>query len=185
MKHIILAAAMAGAGAAASAATLNFSEVSPGFQGSTILALSNATLTSEGNDSFVGAPNQFEAGTPEGTYCAITNGSCEADFTIDFAEAVLNVMFETFVGGAGDIVEVTAFNEGAEVGSVSVASSGAVDLSGFGVVTSLFFDDSSTDAGFRYGNFSFDTVVAPIPLSASAGFILVGLGAFAVARKRG
>ena len=67
----------------ASAAILDFSEVSAGFQGSTTISLSNATINSFGTDSFVYAPGDFGA-LGGGGFCGISSNVCEADAEVIF-----------------------------------------------------------------------------------------------------
>lgn len=105
---------------------------------------------------------------------------------IAFIGVVSNLMFD--VGGyqIGDYVDVNIFGiSNVFLGTIAVTSDVVgLDLSGFGSITRLLFDDSSTAAGVGYANFSFDQVAAPVPLPAG-GLLLIGaLGGLAALRRR-
>ena len=176
------AAALALATASASdAATITVSGFSPGYQSNTVAIAPEATITSFGTDLYFGG-----AYSDVGSFCAINVSVCNADLEIAFNGVVSNLMFD--VGGyqSGDYVDINIFGLGnVLLGSIAITSDVVgLDLSSFGSITRLFFDDNSTSAGVGYANFSFDQVAAPIPLPA-AGFLLIGaLGGLAALRRR-
>jgi hypothetical protein len=176
------------AGTQVKAATLDFTEVGQdGLVPQTVISLSNATITSFGDDIYVGSPSFFGASNGLGIICASPAGSgnCEEDMQIDFADDVTNLSFGSFGVSTGDEVDVTAFLDGVALGNVTVTSETLVDFSAFGAIDSLFFADNSTSAGIGWGDFSFDSgpVVTPpiaaVPLPAGLpllGIALLGLG---------
>ena len=182
MLKLFGAAALALATASASdAATITVSGFSSGYQSNTVAIAPEATITSFGTDLYFGG-----AYSDPGSFCAISGFGCEADLEIAFNGVVSNLIFD--VGGydGGDYVDVNIFGVGnALLGSIAITSDViGLDLSSFGSITRLFFDDSSTGAGVGYANFSFDQVAAPVPLPA-AGFLLIGaLGGLAALRRR-
>mgnify|MGYP002129735176 CR=1 FL=1 len=92
---------------------------------------------------------------------------------------------ERFVADGGDFVALDIFGLGdALLGTVDLTGDVlSLDLSSFGSITRLFFDDSSTGAGFAYSDFSFDQTAA-VPLPASLPLLAAGMGLLAVARRR-
>ena len=173
-----------GFGTASHGATLDFNEPGvTGIVGSTVINLSNAVLTSDGADFFIGFG--FGETNGNGIACgAAADGSCEADWAIDFSTAATNLMFSSFATASGDFVQVMAYLSGGLLGSVDVATDTLIDFSGFGAIDRLVFDDSSTAAGIGFGDFSFDVATATVPLPATLPLVLFGLGALAVARRR-
>ena len=182
MLKLLGAAALTLAAASASnAATITVTGFVTGYQSSTVAIAPEATITSFGDDLYFGG-----AYGDLGSFCAINSFSCDADLEIAFNGVVSNLIFD--VGGydGGDYVDVNIFGVGnALLGSIAITSDViGLDLSSFGLITRLFFDDSSTGAGVGYANFSFDQVAAPVPLPA-AGFLLIGaLGGLAALRRR-
>lgn len=187
LKELTLAGAVALVGTGSVAATLDFTEIGlTGIVPSTVLDLSNATLTSLGDDFFVSTPGSFGEANGLGIVCASPVGSfnCQEDMQIDFDDAIENLSFASFgAASTGDLVEVTAFLDGAEVGSTVVTTNTVIDFAAFGAIDSLYFADSSSQAGIGFGDFSFD-VIAPVPLPASAALLAGGLGLLAWRRKR-
>lgn len=185
-KTLGAAALISTAGLQVSAATLDFTEVGlDGIVPSTVIALSNATITSFGDDMFVGAPFFFGESNGLGIICAspVGSGNCEEDMQIDFASDVTNLSFGSFGVSDGDEVDVTAFLDGFSLGTVTVTTETIIDLSAFGAIDSLFFADNSTRAGIGWGDFSFDAgpvgpPIASVPLP--AGLPLLGLGLIAL-----
>ena len=183
MLKLFAAAGLALAAASASdAATITVTGFSPGYQSNTVAIAPEATITSFGTDLYFGGAYLGEPGS----FCAISGFGCAADMEIAFIGVVSNLMFD--VGGYqfGDLVNLDVFGIGnALLGSIAITSDvTGLDLSSFGSITRLFFDDSSTGAGVGYANFSFDQVAAPVPLPA-AGFLLIGaLGGLAALRRR-
>jgi len=159
-----------------SADTLDFSGLPLGPQGTTVLVLPNATITSFGSNLYVGA-----AGIDH-EICALTGGgNCEADLKVDFSTAVNSLSFVASGYNPGDHVDVNIFDGATLLGTVGLSSDGLVDLSAFSHVTSLYMDDSSTGAGFAYDHFVF----APVPEPETYAMLLAGLGLLGfVARRR-
>ncbi len=183
VTRLSLAAALTMTGVAAGAATLDFTELdSSGIIATTVVELSNATLTSSGSGFFIAAPGPFGGQTESSIVCATPVGgfSCEEDMQIDFDFDVENLSFSSIGAETGDSVEITAFLDGDAVGSTTVTTNTTIDLTAFGTIDSLFFADSSSNAGIAFNLFNFDAagvVVAPIPLQASGLLLLAsGLG---------
>lgn len=155
----------------ASAATLSVGSLPVGYYGNTVANVPEATLTSFGDDFYFGGAY----GDP-GSFCAISGGSCQADLQIAFSSVVSNLLFD--VGGwqTGDHVLLSIFGVADSLlGTVSIDSNiTGLDLSSFGSITRLYFDDSSTAAGVGYANFSFDQGGVEVP--EPAGVALFGLG---------
>ena len=162
---------------AAMADTLDFSTFALGAQGSPVMVLSNAVITSYGADIYVGA-----AGLDH-EICALTGGfTCEADMKIDFTSAVSSLKFVTSGYDGGDFIDVFAYSGVTLLGSVSHSSNGTVDLTAYSGITSIFIDDSSTGAGMAYDHFDFTT--APVPEPETYAMMLAGLGLLGVAARR-
>lgn len=167
------------------AATLDLSETGiTGLQGTKVVTLSNAVLTSLDTGLFIGFG--FGEADDSGIVCG-TNITkyCEADWMIDFASSVINLTFGSFSVHPVDIVDVMAYLNGAFLGSIKVTTETIVDFSGFGAIDRLVFSDSSTGAGIGFGNFSFDTVaVSPVPLPASLPLLMAGVAGLCAMRRR-
>lgn len=181
MKNALIAAALfAGAALPASAATLSVGSLPSGFYGSTTVVLPEATLVSGGDNFYFGG-----ASNVPGSFCATSGYSCQADLTLTFASAVANLSFNVSGADAGDNVLLSIFNGASLLGQLTFTFDTVVDLSSYGAITGLFFDDSSSGAGVAYSNFSFDTVqVAPVPVPAALPLLAAALGGLAVARRR-
>lgn len=178
----LTAAVIAGVAVSAEAAQLDFTGFSSGLQGTTTLVLPEATVTGEDDttDLFVGGP--FGNGL-----CAIVGGVCEGDLQIAFNFDVQNVNFNYGTGNPGDFVEVSGFDaDGNLIGSVfldSTSGTAFADLSSLGVLRTLYFDDSSTGAGYGFTGISFDRAAA-VPLPATLPLMAGGLAALAALRRR-
>ncbi len=167
----------------AQAAIIDFTTLAAGNQGTTNVVLSNATVTSSEGNLFRGA------GGIVNSICALSTnpnvGSCEADLTIVFSDLISNLTFETGGFNTGDSVSFFAYdNADVFLGSVlNVTANTAVNgLSGLAGIRRLFIDDSSTGAGYTYGNFEFTATAVPEP--ATLLLIASGLGAAAYRRRR-
>jgi len=162
------------------ATTIDFTVFTGGNTGSTTLVTPEATFNSFDGNFFVGA-----AGI-DSEICALSStGNCEADFEAIFSSDVNNVSLVTSGFNVGDTVEISAFDSSANfLGSVVQAANGLVDLSAFADIRRLFFDDSSTGAGFAYDSITFDSTVSPVPVPAAAWlFGSAVLGFFGMRRK--
>lgn len=157
--------------------TLDFSGLPLGAQGTTVLVLPNATITSFGSDIYVGA-----AGIDH-EICALTGGfTCAADMNIDFTLPVNGLGFVTSGWDSGDHIDVNAYNGATLLGTVGHSADGFVDLSAFSNVTRIYIDDSSSGAGFGYDHFVF----TPVPEPETYAMLLAGLGllGFSVSRRK-
>ena len=176
---VVFALGLAGA-TPASAATLDFTGIS-GNQGAS-LVLSNATINVFGGGNVlvgIGA-----AGESDG-FCFL-DVRCTADGEILFDNPISNLTFDVDGANTGDSVEITAFNGGNDLGSLTATANGQLDFSGFGTLTRLFFDDSSTGGGVGYSTFQFDEQQQmAIPVPASLPLILGGLGLLGLVGRRG
>lgn len=162
------------------AATLSLGGLS-GTVNQSVVVLPEATLTSSGRFFFDGASD-----VPD-SFCALRADAfrCEADLTIAFSSVVSNLFLQVSGYDGGDFVALDIFGLGdALLGTVDLTGDVlSLDLSSFGSITRLFFDDSSTGAGFAYSDFSFDQTAA-VPLPASLPLLAAGMGLLAVARRR-
>jgi len=178
LRTIALCAAALGTAVAAQAGTINFTGMSGSYGAP--LVLPEATLTNlTGSTLYIGTGC---AGQADG-FCFIGSGAA-ADGRIDFTSTVYNLSFDADGWQQGDFVVVTAFNGSTSLGSLNVTGNMALDFSGFGAITRLAFDDSSTAAGVGYSTFSFDTTGGQLPepgVLSLAGLALLGAGA---ARRR-
>lgn len=164
----------------ANASVLDMTEAGSGNLGQSSAHLSDATLHSGSDGLYVGA------GGIANSICALDskNWSCANDLYLGFTSTVENLSFE--VGGfqSGDKARLSIFNAAGQVaGKLKIARGGLFDLSGFGEISALFFDDRSKSRGVSYGNFTYDAV-APVPLPASLPLLLAGIGLIGFARKK-
>ena len=165
----------------ANAAVIDFTGLGSGDSGASILSVGDATFEITGGTVYIYEPGDFGGFTDNGGICAFSGGSCETDWTLTFDFAVTNVMFESEFWNPTDVVAVTAFNGITSVGTIDVLADGSF---GFGttVLTSLSFDDSSTGAGFGFGDFKFD---AAVPLPGTLSLLGLGFLGFALGRRKG
>ncbi|MFK7753255.1 MAG: hypothetical protein AB8B51_11980 [Sedimentitalea sp.] len=182
LKSIALGGAvMAVLSAPAVADTLDFNGLGLGDSAATVM-IGNATLTST-------TPGGFAVLDPGANGICFSNAaqtSCEGDGILAFNDIVENLSFDVSVFDPGDNVTIAAFNGASQVGLLTFNTmAGVADFTASGNITSLVFDDSSTGAGFAYQNFSFDTVVAGVPIPASMPLLAGGLAlAGFVARRK-
>ncbi len=181
----ILAAGLLAVSMGANAATIDFS----GVQGSNTspLVLPEATITSTVNILVgPGAASQADG------FC-FQPGSCDGDGEILFSTVVSNLSFDIDGWDPGDFVEINAYNGPNLVGTLNATANGNLDFSGFGAITRLVFNDSSTGAGVGYSTFLFDAgavppptpgSAAPIPTMSAYGLAVTMLGVLLVASRR-
>ncbi|MBP7002034.1 VPLPA-CTERM sorting domain-containing protein [Amaricoccus sp.] len=182
MKTLTIAKAVAVAltiGAPAGAATLDFSGLPLGRLGDPVLVLSNATLTSGGDDLFNIAGQGI---------CAFNLAfNCEADLDIDFDSEVSDLSFQANGFNAGDFVLAQAFSAtNALLGAIEIEADGVFSFGALGGISRLLLADSSTGAGYSWNNFQFNETAAPVPLPAALPLMLGGMaaaGAFLRRRK--
>lgn len=181
LKSLVTAAGILAAGAA-NAAVLDFTEVSPNYQGSNTITLSNANIVTTGPDSYVfGSGNSNPPFGPTGGFCGVAtvNGnSCNTDATVTFNSAVSNLKFQTAQYDPGDNVMASIYAGASLLAQIAINSDMLVDFSGHSGITSLFLDDGGGNgAGFAYGTFTFDTAQVPLPLGLpllGSGLVLLG-----------
>ncbi|MEH6401970.1 MAG: hypothetical protein V7750_01265 [Sneathiella sp.] len=184
LKFVSSAVLVLGISAPALADTLDFTQAPLGYTGSNILELSNATLTSDGKEFYVGPPGQYDEVNNLGAICSNdSRNSCAFDMEIAFTGMVENLSFASFVVGKGDKAEVSAYNGDTFLGMIAIKSNTILDFSSYGYITSLFFDDKTKkhgQNGIVYGDFSFESVgsISAVPLPPSIllfGAALAGL----------
>lgn len=176
-RAMIVAAALAGLSTAAGAATLDFSELGSGQIFDTGVSITGADLTSGGTG--------FEIDPIfANSICVIGVNGCANDLGIDFTEAVTDISFEVSGFQPGDAVVVLILDPAAVLlGTVDIVGDGLYALTGFGVIGSLLFDDSSDTFGVAYGTVTFE-VAARVPLPATLPLLLAGLGALGTSLRR-
>ncbi len=152
------------------AATFDFESVGSGLQGSTLLALPEGTFVSSGTDIFLNGANAS-------SICAVIGTACDADLSLTFNGLASNISFEVIDWGPGDSILVSLFDSGSNLlESTSILGNGIFSFPSVGVA-SMFFDNSSTDFGTWYANWSFDIRAVPAPPAAWLfGSALLGLG---------
>jgi len=157
--------------------TLDFTTLSQGSQGTTVLVFPQATITSFGSDIYVGAS------AIASEICPLTNAfNCQADLQIDFTSAVNDLSFVLAGYDAGDHLDINIFSGTSLLGTIARQANGLVDLSAYSNITKLYFDDSSVGAGFSYDKFQF--TVAAVPEADTYGMLLAGLGLLGFATRR-
>lgn len=161
------------------AAVLDFSSLTGGTNPGTTFVIPDAVVTAEGGALFKYPESGHICSMPYPEF------SCAADLEIDFTSDVTDVSFSTAGFNVGDYVDLMVYGIGdLLVGSVAITGNGFYDLTGFGVISSLFFDDSSTGYGFEYDQISY-TLAPAVPLPAGLPLLLTGIAAFAgLSRKR-
>jgi hypothetical protein len=174
--------------------TLNFNELTSGVQPTTVATLSNATLVSgvDGSDPTIGIfsynTGDFGVAATGGGVCFLdlvaVPFNCTGDGFILFNKEVKNLNFNAAFADVGDSATIFAYNGLSVVGSKSLTHESGNATVDFGntKITALFLDSTSTEAaeGYAYTAFNFSVV----PLPAGGVFLLTGLGAFAIARRR-
>ncbi len=180
IRSIMVAAALLVGTVSAHASTLDFASEGFGNLHQSALKLDQATVYSGSDSLFVGA------GGIGNSICALSSRHwhCANDLHVGFSAPVANLSFS--VGGFqhGDKVRLSVFDAaGRLAGKLGLARGGAFDLSGFGTISALFFDDRSKAGGVSYGDFNYDAL-APVPLPASLPLLLAGIGAIGFARKK-
>jgi hypothetical protein len=157
--------------------TLDFTTLPQGSLGTTVLVFPQATITSFGTDIYVGAS------AIASEICPLTAGfNCQADMQVDFTAAVNSLSFVLAGYDSGDHVDINIFSGASLLGTIARESNGLVDLSAYSNITKLYFDDSSTGAGFSYDKFQF--TVASVPEADTYGMLLAGLGLLGFATRR-
>lgn len=178
LASFVLAAGSFFATGSAQAASLNLTSLGSGFLGTTSVSPAGAVVsTPDGTDLFRGA------GGIANSICAIDGNVCEADLEVDFTSSVENLSFQAGGYNSGDYVQLSIYDpSNALLGTTDINADGVYDLSSYGTIGRLFFDDSSTGAGFVFGNFTFD-VSANVPLPAGLPLLVAGLGALGMIRR--
>lgn len=156
---------------AAHAVILDFSSFSSGDTGSSSLTVEDATFNTLGGATvFVYRPGDF-GNFDNGGICSLSGGNCENDWTMSFDNAITNFSFEAAVYNPVDLVAVEAFNGATSLGTINVTANGTYSF-GSALITSLYFDDMSTGAGYGFGDFSYTRTV---PESGALFLLAIGL----------
>ncbi|MCA8868159.1 MAG: VPLPA-CTERM sorting domain-containing protein [Rhodobacteraceae bacterium] len=181
-KKLVAALALTVAGSAVSAATIDFVGFGAGTYGSQIVIDGHTITNTSGGQILVGAG---AAGEIDG-FCSLTPNvySCEADTDITFASVVSNLSFDLDGSNPGDMVTISIYGiANALLGSLIFTTPDQhIDLSAYGQITRLFFDDNSSGAGYGYSTFQFDT--AQVPLPAGGVLLLTALLGLGAAKRR-
>jgi len=187
ITQILAASVLCLTSTVASAAVLDFSEVTAGYQGSNVVNLSNATISTFGAEIYVFQQESNPPFGPTGGFCGITtpNGTnCATVDVIDFSfsTSISNLMFQTAQYDAGDQASASIYAGANLLDTITINSAMLVDFTGYSGVTSLVIDDlASTGFGFAYGDFTY--TVVPVPAAAwlfGSGI----LGLVGVARRK-
>jgi hypothetical protein len=183
MKFLAIAACSALLSTGAQAATLDFVGFGAGLYGNSIV-VSGATITNtSGGIILVGSG---AAGEPNG-FCSVTPSvtTCEQDTNILFGSVVSSLSFWLDGSNPGDALALSIFGiADAFLGTLNFTDPDQlIDLSSFGSITRLSFDDSSTAAGYGYSRFDFATA-ATVPLPASLPLLLGAIAAVGAIRRR-
>jgi uncharacterized protein (TIGR03382 family) len=181
IRKLLAAATMALVStSAAQAATLDFTSLTPGYQGTTTVSIPGAEIVSFGDDIFIYGASSLVG--PDGGFCAIAGATCEADAEVTFTSGpVSNLQFVTTGYDAGDMVTAAVFSGSTLLSSALVTSAATVSFAGVNGITTLSLDDESTGAGFRYSGFSF---LAEVPAPPALPLVLAGLVVLAARRRR-
>jgi hypothetical protein len=178
LKIITFALSMSVAGAA-QAAVIDF--VNASNDGTTLIA-ADATVTA-------GAATQLFVGDfINNSVCPAGGDGCNGIMTVLFGFDVTNVIFQYGYGDEGDVATLSIRDAlGALIGSVtlnSVSGVASADLTSFGSIRSILFDNStSTGRGYAYGDINY-VPASVVPLPASLPLLLAGLGGLALLRRR-
>lgn len=189
IKKLLLAASILGlTSTVASAAVLDFTEVTPGYQGSSVVNLSNATISTIGAEIYVFQQESTPPFGPTGGFCGVTTLSgldCATVDVIDFSfsTSISNLMFQTAQQDTGDQASASIYAGANLLTTINISTNMLVDFTGYSGVTSLIINDlASTERGFAYGDFTF--TVVPIPAAAWLfGSGLLGLVGIARRKK--
>jgi hypothetical protein len=171
--------ALAAAGSA-EAAVVDF--VSASNDGTTLVA-TDLTATAAAGTVLVVGDFIDNALCPQGDF------GCNGAFTLTFDADAINVAFQYGWGDAGDSALLSIFDAlGSFMGSVALALEDdidVVDLSGFGPLRTIVFDNTAaTGAGYAYGEMTYTLVDAVVPLPATLPMLLAGAGALVLAGRR-
>jgi hypothetical protein len=181
MKFIVAAACAALLSGGAQAATLDFVGFGAGTYGSSIV-VSGATITNISGGNILVGPTA--AGESNG-FCSLGDG-CEADTSIIFGSVVSSLSFWLDGSNPGDALALSVYGiANAFLGTLNFTDPDQlIDLSSFGSITRLAFDDSSTAAGYGYSRFDFVQSIAAVPLPASLPLLLGAIVAVGGLRRR-
>lgn len=184
MKFLAIAACAAALTTGAQAATLDFVGFGAGGYSPSIV-VSGATVTNaSGGSILVGAS---AAGQANG-FCSLTvvGNGCEADTGITFGSVVSSLSFWLDGSDSGDVLSLSIYGiADAFLGTLGFTTPDQlIDLSAFGSITRLAFDDTSSGFGYGYSRFEFVETTAPVPLPASLPLLLGAIAAVGAIRRR-
>lgn len=178
VRSIAIVVALLVGAVSAQATTLDFSEAGSGNLNQKSLHLDAGSVYSGADSLYVGA------GGIDGSICALStsNWNCANDLYIGFQAPVTDLSFDVGGYGYGDFVKVSVFDGAGDfTDRFNIHRGGSFDLSGYGSISGLFFDDRSRASGVSYGNFDY---VAAVPLPASLPLLLAGIAGLGFARRK-
>lgn len=192
--QLLLAGALvAGAASVSHATTLDFTVFPGGLRGATVLHLSQATVTSLGDDFYIGSAYMGSDGLAypvPNAVCAVnfdshSYGNCDTDFKITFIGDVSNLSFNTFGFVPGDFTRVTAYNSAnIAIGTFDITDDGTYGFDSLSGIRWVYFDDSSTQFGGFYANIAFNEETGTVAEPATLGMMAAGLALLAAMCRR-
>lgn len=163
------------------AGVLNFNELPSGYQSSTSITLSNASVSTSGADIFVASPGSYSPSVGAfGGFCGLIlagGADCSVDSVIVFNDAISDLTFQATAHDAGDSAVASIYSGLTFIHSIAFSSALFVDFTGYSNFDRLTIDNvGSGGAGYVYGAFNFAAADTPAAVPAPATLALFGLG---------